>query len=69
MDIKQEQIDQAIVTSKSLMVGGAGTTVGSRLWTWLGENHDAIASICSITGLAVCIAGFILNLYITNKRK
>lgn len=68
MDIKQEQVSQALAASKTMMVGGAGTTFGSRLWTWLGENHDAIASVCSLTGLAICLAGFVLNIYLNSRK-
>jgi len=68
MSFTNQQIENAVTASKTMMVGGASTTFGSRIWTWLGENHDAIASVCSILGLAICAAGFVLNIYINRKK-
>ena len=50
------------VAAKGAEQGGAALAVGSGLMKWLGENHDAIASIGVIAGVLIGALGFFREL-------
>jgi succinate-acetate transporter protein len=68
VELRQEQVGSVATTAKTMMYGGAGTTGGARAWAWLGENHEAITSLCSLGGFLVCLIGMVLNAYIQSKK-
>lgn len=61
--IHDEHLSAGIAAAKTMMYGGASTTGGARVWSWLGENHEAITSLCSIGGFIVCLTGMVLASY------
>ena len=55
---RMQQHTQHIITQV-----GASLSTGSGIWMWLGENHDQIAAIGILFGMAVGLIGLGLQVY------
>lgn len=50
--------------------GGATVAAGGGIWLWLAENQQAIAALGVLIGIALGVAGFIVNwIYLHKKHK
>ena len=47
---------------------GAAVAAGGGFWLWLAENQQAIAALGVLVGIAVAVAGFIVNWVYQHKR-
>lgn len=56
------------VIAKVAEQGGAAVAVGSGLMRWLADNQSAIASIGVLAGIAIGLAGLLVNWYYQRKR-
>lgn len=48
--------------------GGATVAAGGGVWIWLAENQQAIAALGVLVGIAVAVAGLIVNWIYLHKR-
>lgn len=59
----------AEATGQKITLTGASVSTASGLWGWLGENHQVLASIGVLVGIAVGITGLVVQLYSVKQRE
>ena len=59
----------AEATGHKITVVGASVSTASGLWGWLGQNHEVLASIGVLIGIAVGVIGLTIQVTTTRRRE
>jgi len=54
------------ISDKAVVVTGSGT-VGAGMWTFLGENSQAIGAVCALAGVVLTLVAVMLGWYYRHK--
>ena len=61
------KLSQATVGQK-IALSGASLSTASGIWSWLGENHEIIASIGVLVGIIVGVIGLVIQARAIRRR-
>lgn len=59
----------AEATGQKIALTGASVSTASGLWGWLGQNHEVLASIGVLIGIAVGVIGLTIQVTTTRRRE